>query len=132
MDMITYDVKDKILEKLVKVSPDMLFELNIFDSLNVFGNNDAIVSAVLDYFENNGLIHQDKSLGGEVNINILVPAHDLVAHGGFKVQEELLQKNIEKLLLEIENLKPSIPDKVETITTIAANIASALGFFLTR
>ena len=44
--------------------------------------------------------------------------------------EELLSKNIEKLLLEIESLKPSMPDRINTITTIAANISTALGLFI--
>lgn len=73
-----------------------------------------------------------KMLGGNIRISMKVPAFDFYSHGGFVGQEELLRKNIEKLLLEIESLKPSMPDKISTITSIAGNIATALGLIITK
>lgn len=64
-------------------------------------------------------------------IKVHVEAHTFVSHGGFYGQEMVLKSNLEKLLLEIEALKPSVPDKVETFTTIAANIATILGLIFT-
>jgi DNA-binding TFAR19-related protein (PDSD5 family) len=63
---------------------------------------------------------------------INVELHDYYLHGGFAAQEELLEKNIKKLLLEIEALKPSMPDKINLLTGIIANISTALGLFLPR
>ena len=53
-------------------------------------------------------------------------AFDLFNRGGFTMKENILQKEIEKLLLEVERLKPSLGDKVERITTIISNIANII------
>jgi hypothetical protein len=41
----------------------------------------------------------------------------------------LLTKNIEKLLVEIESLKPLLPEKVETINSIISGINTGLALF---
>ncbi len=43
------------------------------------------------------------------------------------MQENMLQKEVEKLLLEIERLKPTLGDKIEQVSTIANNIAGIAG-----
>lgn len=128
--MINYELKDKILFKLVNESPNMVFHFDSNQSQTIFECNRNVIRAILDDFENHGLIKQQGFLGGGVMVNILVPAHDLLIHGGFRANEELLTRNIEKLLLEIESLKPSFPDKVEKLTAIASGISSALGLFI--
>jgi hypothetical protein len=85
---------------------------------------------ILNQFEGMGFLEQQKFLGGKARICMKVSSHDFVLRGGFVAQEELIAQNIEKLLLEIESLKPSMPDKVSAITTIAANIATALALFV--
>ena len=127
--MINCKVKDKILFKIVSESPEMTFAFDSEDSPEIFGYNQELVGSVLDYFESIGLIDQDKFLGGELMLEILIPAHDLVSHGGFTAKEELLTKNIENLLLEIESLKPLVPDKVETINSIITGISAGLAAF---
>jgi hypothetical protein len=79
-----------------------------------------------------GLLKNKPYFDDGVALDIKVNAHDFLSHGGFTAQEELLQKNIQKLLLELENLKPSMPEKVSTLTNIAANIATALGLFIQK
>ena len=64
----------------------------------------------------------------DVGINRL--AVTLQKRGGYVGQEVLLRQNIEKLLFEIEHLRPSNPKQVETLSTIAANITTALGFIV--
>jgi hypothetical protein len=130
--MIDCTVKDKVLNKIVKDSPELIFQFDSNDSLELFGLHRNIVCSILDYFENNGLINQDKFLGGGIMIEILVPAHDIVSHGGFTAKEDLLTKNIEKLMLEIESLKPSFPDKAEKFATIISGIAAGLGLFISK
>ncbi|HWS01417.1 MAG TPA: hypothetical protein VN249_12425 [Prolixibacteraceae bacterium] len=127
--MIDCKVKDKILFKIVKESPEMTFGFDSEDSKKIFGYNSETVGSVLDYFESIGLIDQDKFLGGDIMIEILIPAHDLVSHGGFTAKEELLTKNIEKLLFEIEDLKPILPEKVESIHAIISGIKEGLALF---
>ena len=127
--MIDCKLKDKILNKIVSESPEMTFGFDSEDSMEIFGFNPELVSSVLDYFESIGLIDQDKFLEGEIMIEILIPAHDLISHGGFTAKEELLTKNIEKLLVEIESLKPLLPEKVETINSIISGITTGLALF---
>ena len=127
--MISYKTKDKILNKLVNESPEMTFGFDSEDAKKIFGSNMETVCSVLDYFESIGLIDQDKFLDGGIMIETLIPAHDLVSHGGFTAKEELLTNNIEKLLVEIASIKQLMPEKVETITEISAHIAAGLAAF---
>ena len=130
--MIDCKLKDKILNKIVSESPEMTFGFDSEDALKIFGFNREVVSSVLDYFENIGLIDQDKFLGGGIMLEILIPAHDLVSRGGFTAKEELLTKNIEKLLVEIERLKPSLPDRVEEMASISSGIVAGLALIKPR
>jgi hypothetical protein len=130
--MIDCKIKDKILNKIVKESPEMTFAFDSEDSKKIFGFDPEMVSSILDYFESIGLIDQDKFLGGEIMIEILIPAHDLVARGGFTAKEELLTKNLEKLLNEIESLKASMPEKVETINSIISELTAGLALIKQR
>jgi hypothetical protein len=127
--MIDCSTKDRILNKIVNESPEMTFGFDSEDSLEIFGFNAELVGSVLDYFEDIGLVDQDKFLDGEIMLEILIPAHDLVTRGGFTAKEDLLTKNIEKLLVEIESLKPLIPEKIETISTLASEIKAGLSLF---
>lgn len=130
--MIDCKIKDKILNKIVKESPEMTFGFDAEDSKIIFGLDPEIVSSILDYFESIGLIDQDKFLSGEIVIEILIPAHDLVARGGFTAKEELIGKNLEKLLSEIEFLKPLMPEKIEFITSIVSEITAGLALIKQR
>lgn len=127
--MIDCKLKDKILNKIVSESPEMTFGFDSEDSMEIFGFSPELVSSVLDYFESIGLIDQDKFLEGEIVVEILIPAHDLISHGGFTAKEELLTNNIEKLLVEIESLKQLLPEKVETMNSIISGIHTGLSLF---
>lgn len=104
----------------------MTFGFDSEDAKKIFGYESEIVGSVLDYFESIGLIDQDKFLGGDIMIEILIPAHDLVSRGGFTAKEELLTKNIAELLREIEDLKSILPERVEAINTIISGISDGL------
>lgn len=86
------------------------------------------VIGIMKHFQRLNLISECSANAYKVSF-LYILKHLNFFQGGFKAQEELLQANIEKLLLEIEDLKPSLPHKVETITNIAANIATAVGLF---
>lgn len=95
------------------------------------GISNAMLTAILEFFRDSGFIglhgygsNVDSYLFG---ISISVKAIDYQRHGGFVGQEVLFKQNIEKLLLELEDLKPSSAEKAEKITTIVANIGSFLG-----
>jgi hypothetical protein len=127
--LITDELKDKILKKFID-SGSITLQANIHDLAKEYKIDRDVVEAILNRFEELGFFEQRKCLGGRIDFSLKVPAFDFYARGGFTAQEELLQKNIEKLLLEIESLKPSMPGKIETITSIAANITTALGLFI--
>jgi hypothetical protein len=128
--MISYELKDRVLKDLV--SQGMSYDIDLFTYASKHTCCDETMEALLDYFQDLGFIETLKCAGGQVTIFVKVYAHDFVGRGGFTIQEELLKKNIEKLLLEIESLKPSMNERIERITAIASNIATALGFFVAR
>lgn len=89
-----------------------------------------IVCGIFKLFVRKELISDCKCGRSSITFLLRFEATDFLSHGGFQAQEELLQKNIERLLLEIESLKPAMPTKVETITNIASGIATALGLLI--
>ncbi len=128
----TYDhtkIKRLSFEKLRRLSTKK-FRIKLQEQAKDYKIDSNTLEIILDYFEQMGFFEQCKMLGGTIDIYMKVPAYDFYSRGGFVGQEELLTKNIQKLLLEIENLKPSIPDKVSTITSIISNITTALGLFI--
>ena len=95
-------------------------------------NEDVYVfalEAILAYFKRLRLIgsynlrHQVPA----VSVLLYTDAFDIFNRGGFYAQEELLQKEVQKLLLEIERLKPTLGDEIEKISTIGNNIAGIAG-----
>lgn len=127
--MITPKLKDLVLKSFVDY-PQKKFRIKLQEQAKDYKIDSNTLEIILDYFEQMGFFEQCKMLGGTIDIYMKVPAYDFYSRGGFIGQEELLTKNIQKLLLEIENLKPSIPDKVSTITSIISNITTALGLFI--
>ena len=130
---IDYLLKDKVLRFLCDHYPaEQNRQIDLKELLKVSGVDFDSVNAVLSYFARVGLISDVNSRRVALFLTLRVEAFDMLSHGGYTAQEELLKNNIEKLLLEIESLKPSMPEKVNTLTTIAANIVAAFGMFLTR
>jgi hypothetical protein len=128
--MITPDKKDIILKEIATSGINIQFEMKqLARDFNISFDE---VEAIIDHFEELGFIEANRMIGGMVIANVKVRCHDFYSHGGFTAQEELLRKNIEKLLLEIESLKPSIPDKIEKITSIISGISSALSLFVPK
>lgn len=132
--MISYVEKDKVLSFICheNYTPGRSFTIDGTQFRSETGLKNDVIISILDYFKGKGLIAEGYGTCSCAVFQIItkVEAHDLFLHGGFFAQEELLKKNIEKLLLEIESLKPSLPDRVERITSIAANIATAISLFI--
>jgi hypothetical protein len=130
---IDFEARDLVLKSLcTHLSPEKYVTPGTQDLIHDTGVDFDSLSAILNYFQRVGFI---SSLGvhrSSMSMILHLEAFDFFNRGGFYAQEELLQKNIEKLLLEIESLKPSMPDKVNTITSIAANLATAFGLLMSR
>lgn len=128
---INYYDKDKILSYLIKCDTVYPHENSIvdFDEMQeATGYSPRLINAILEGFQKEGLI-------SNLNLRFSSPsfllevhqsAFDLFNRGGFTMKENLLQKEVEKLLLEVEKLKPSLGDKVEKITSIISNIANII------
>lgn len=134
-NLITVKLKDELLSDLLSTG-SMNGLINIYTQAKEFNANPDIVEAIYDHFEELGFISQTKCIGGDILLNIKVKAHDFFNHGGFLAQEELLKANIQKLNDELEllskNLSPDMSEKASLLSGIAANIATALGLFLSK
>lgn len=127
---ITPLVKDKVLSLLCSDSIN-------FESVIILNQNELLkevellfddLIAVLRQFERMGFVSDINARRSSSSLYICVhlDALDYKNRGGFIGQEEILKANIEKLLLEIESLKPSLPSKTKKLTEIASNIKLGL------
>ena len=126
--LITSEQNDRVLRWLIEKDEEV-FGVCMDQSEELFGILPASFGLILEHFADIGFINAKHTSGGFVRIRTKVTAHDFFSRGGFFAQDDLLKKSLEKLMLEIESLKPSMPGKIETISTIVANIATALGLF---
>lgn len=129
--MITPELKDKVLNILLE-SNSMTSTINIERLSREIECPYDVVEGILDYFERKGLVaNKIGFINGDLHITLNVEASDMALRGGFVAQEELIKKNFEKLLLELDSLQSKFPEKIKTITTIATNILTALNMFRT-
>lgn len=130
---ITYKEKDKVLFYLCEnLMPEKYQQFSLYDFCSTTEMKAQTLDVILSYFQRIGLI---KSFNLRyscpfVAIIIHTECFDIFNRGGFTVQENMLQKEVEKLLLEIESLKPTLGNKIEQISTIGNNIAGIVNGFL--
>lgn len=132
--MITPAIKDNVLKWLcLNLKPESLYTIDMEDLLKTANIDFDTLNSVLSYFERIGLIEELNSRRVAIHLIVRVEANDFLLRGGFVGQEELLETNIKKLLLEIDNLKKQLgPDKLETVnklSSIASAVFSGLSLF---
>ncbi len=132
--MITPAIKDNVLKWLcLNLKPESLYTIDMADLLKTANIDFDTLNSVLSYFERIGLIEELNSRRVAIHLIVRVEANDFLLRGGFVGQEELLETNIKKLLLEIDNLKKQLgPDKLETVnklSSIASAVFSGLSLF---
>lgn len=127
MSIITPKIKDDILNCLCnELPPERMVSLDAKIFCSTTGLDLQTISAVLTYFQRLGFIAELNNRGTAIFLIVNVEATDYLIRGGFTAQEELIESNINKLLLEIENLKKQLaPNQLETINKLSA-IGSAL------
>ena len=85
---------------------------------------------LMEYFERLNFIELQLNNWAGISYYFRQEAIDFLGRGGFVAQEDIFENNIEKLLLEIDNLKKELaPDKLDTInklTSIGNSILSGL------
>jgi hypothetical protein len=127
---ITYIEKDKVLRCLCtdELMPENHYSINQEAFLKETGLDTEVVDSILTYFSRIGLVSEVnyRYHASEFYLIVHTEAFDLYNHGGFAVQEELLIKNIEKLMLEVEKLQSQFPEKV----AVFANLATIAGIIL--
>lgn len=134
MALITPALKDKLLAYIL--SEDSANIQLTFDEYDEeLGMSDETISMILRHFYELGLLSKLTFFSNPTGalMRVTVKAHDLWAHGGFTVQEEILKANIEKLDLQLQYLAKQLgPDYLETankLSSIGNAILSALTLF---
>ncbi len=125
--MITAAIKDKVLFFICSNAiPEQMSDgatKNILEELDMEFD---IFNAVMIQFQRNGFIENLNLRRNHLSFMALTEAYDYIQRGGFVAQEEVFKANIEKLQLEIDNLKKQLePDKLDSLNKISG-IASAL------
>lgn len=130
---ITYKEKDKVLFYLCEnLIPEKYQQFSLPDFCSNTEITPQTLDVILSYFKRIGLIESFNLRYNTpiVTIIIYTECFDIFNRGGFTVQENMLQKEVEKLLLEIESLKPTLGNKIEQISTIGNNIAGIVNGIL--
>lgn len=130
---ITPELKDKLLNHF-KETNSIKFVFSPSEAAEQIKIDKDVIVQILEQLVSKGLIKKERlSSSGTYSVTLKAEFFDFVRHGGFTAQEELLQANINKLLLEIESLKkdlsPNLLEKANKIASIAGSIATALGLF---
>jgi hypothetical protein len=126
--MITPEMKDKVLTALVDTG-DMNMRCDLYKLAAHTCIDTDVLEAILSQFERLNLCQIDILPGGNIDVMLHAEAHDMVRLGGFTAQDELLKKSIEKLLLELKNLKRDFPKIAELAATVIGNLSSAVALF---
>ena len=126
--MITSELKDKVLNELIN-SGYITGSFYINEFAKDFNVKPDFIDAILKQLEELNLATFDRLLGGRIDFELSANAFDFFNHGGFVAQELLLKQNIEKLMLEIEQLKSKFPEKANLLSNIITAITSALALF---
>lgn len=138
LPLITTKIKDDTLQWLCQyMRPGDLAEIDHNDLLNLLDVDFDTLLAMLEDFEELGLVTSLTSarngIDGIILLSLKIKAHTFIQQGGFAVLDALTEANIQKILLELDNLKKQLkPDQVEAViklTSIASAIATVFAAF---
>lgn len=125
--MIDSKTKDQIVEWMVELDqPTIKFQTK--DVAKAFNIPDNMVRLFLKQLDSRNLITYTELGMGYVLCEPTMDFYDFHCMGGFTAIEDGLLKNIEKLDLELKQLKSEFPEKVAMFanaTTILSAISSA-------
>ena len=122
--MITADIKDKVLFYLCSNAiPEKHSEGKTSDTLKELEMDFNTFNAVMVQFQRFGFIEDLNLRQSYMSFILLTDANDYAQKGGFVVQEEIFKINLQKLELEIDNLKKQLgPDKLDTLSKVSSII----------
>lgn len=132
MELITPTDKDTVLRYFVAKADKERFIVDFSTLENELDVSPEFVKIILKGFHQEEILDV-KWMNDAVRIVITYKAHDILSHGGFTAQEEILKANIEKLDMQLQYLAKQLgPDYLETankISSIGSAILGALSLF---
>ncbi|QMW02291.1 hypothetical protein [Spirosoma foliorum] len=126
LPLITTKIKDDTLHWLcAHVRPGRMVEFNSQSLQETVGVDRETMNVVLEDFEEMGLISDLNPTRAGAFLVLKVSAHNLFQQGGFAVMDALNEANIQKVLLELENLQKQLkPDQVDAYNKVASLLSS--------
>lgn len=130
--MINSYTKDAIIKWLItsfETTPQI--QVSSRELASYFDVGDDMIRLYLKQLHRMQLIDYSELGAGHIMLMPHMELYDFHSRGGFTIQDDLLKKNIEKLHLEIEKLKPHFSEKAgmfANLSTIGNTIMSALKF----
>lgn len=123
--------KDKVLAILcTQTTPEQFNNWDITSLLKELSFSFDELQAILTYFERIGFVAELNLRRAAGHWIVRVEANDYYLRGGFAFHEDLLEQNIKKLLLEIDNLNKQLgPNHLETankLSSIASTILTGI------
>ena len=105
--IITPELKDRFLNELInRCEVSELTLISIESMAKQLETTGKVIEGIFNQFVDIGLcMPTNNRVGRELNVILNVEAHDMVRRGGFTAKEKILKENLEKLSLEIEQLR---------------------------
>lgn len=131
---ITYKDKDKILSYLINledICPEVCYQVDFLRMQRELACTPRFINAVLEGFRARGFIY-DLNLrlpGRSFFLVITQDAFDFFNRGGFASEEDLFQKEKEKLTQDVQPPKTDIIDKIDKVTSILDNVLKLINPF---
>ncbi|NUY79660.1 hypothetical protein HUK80_02035 [Flavobacterium sp. MAH-1] len=132
--MITPQLKDRVLKCLCEnIQPESHVQIDVDVFLKTAEIEFDNLNSILRYFDRIGFIEELNCRRDALWLVLRVEAIDFFRRGGFYGQEELLENNLQKLLLEIDHLNKQLgPNNLETLNklaSISSAVISGIGLF---
>ena len=131
---ITYKDKDRVLSYLINledICPEECYQIDFLQMQRELACTPRFINAVLEGFRARGFIY-DLNLrlpGRSFFLVITQDAFDFFNRGGFASEEDLFQKEKEKLTQDVQPPKTDIIDKIDKVTSILDNVLKLINPF---
>lgn len=131
---ITYKDKDRVLSYLINledICPEECYQIDFLRMQRELACTPRFINAVLEGFRARGFIY-DLNLrlpGRSFFLVITQDAFDFFNRGGFASEEDLFQKEKEKLTQDVQPPKTDIIDKIDKVTSILDNVLKLINPF---
>jgi len=125
----TPEMKDKLLQFLIdNVEINALYKLNKQLIQEFMNNMDwDLIDGLFWIFQNDGLIEQYALNYSSIDMVLLPTSVDFIAKGGYQMQAEIIDKQIELLKEQLKDLqKAKSWDKINTILETITHLKSLI------